>query len=79
MESDGIPVQAAPLARIRQLPDDASQPFSPNYGGDNPASKIPSQATVRASNDAPPRKPVIPDDLPPAFRTQILATVNAAG
>ncbi|HML27596.1 MAG TPA: adhesin [Hyphomicrobium sp.] len=79
MESDGLPVQAAPAATIRQLPDDPSQPFSPNYGGSNPASTIPSLPTVKAANDVPPVKPDIPYDLPPTFRRQLVAAVDAAG
>jgi hypothetical protein len=79
METDGLPVQAAPSARIRQLPDDPAQPFSPNYGGVNPADTSRSQPTIRASNDAPTEKPVIPDDLPPVFRSRLVSAVNAAG
>jgi hypothetical protein len=79
MESDGLPVQAAPAAAIRQLPDDPSQPFSPNYGGDNPASTIPSRLTVKAANDVLPVRPDIPYDLPPTFRRQLVAAVDAAG
>ena len=36
MEADGLPAQAAPPARIRQLPDDPAEPFSPNYGAPRP-------------------------------------------
>ncbi len=79
MESDGLPVQAAPSAQIRQLPDDPNQPFSPNYGGANPASTIPAQPTVKASNDMAPVRTAIPDDLPPTFRRQLAAAVDAAG
>ena len=79
MESDGLPVQAAPSSQIRRLPDDPSQPFSPNYGGANPASTIPSQPTVKAANDVPPARPAIPYDLPPTFRRQLVVAVNAAG
>jgi hypothetical protein len=78
MESDGLPVQAAPSVRIRQLPDDPSQPFSPNYGGANPAGSVPSRPTVKASNDAA-GKASIPDDLPPTFRSKLVSAVNAAG
>jgi len=31
-EADGLPAQVPPPARIRQLPDDPAEPFSPNYG-----------------------------------------------
>ncbi len=79
MESDGLPVQAAPAAQIRQMPDDPSQPYSRNYGGTNPASKVPSQPTVKAANDVAPLRPAIPDDLPPSFRRQLVAATDAAG
>jgi hypothetical protein len=32
MEDDGLPAQVAPSRRVRQLPDDPAEPFSPNYG-----------------------------------------------
>lgn len=32
LEDDGLPSQAAPAAGIRQMPDDPSAPWSPNYG-----------------------------------------------
>jgi hypothetical protein len=32
MEEDGRPAQIAPSHRIREQPDDPSEPFSPNYG-----------------------------------------------
>ena len=32
LEEDGLPAQVAPRAGIRNLPDDPSEPFSPNYG-----------------------------------------------
>jgi len=79
MEEDGMPSQAAPPARIRQMPDDPSQPYSRNYGGSNPAGVVPVTPTVRASNEAPSTKPSIPDDLPPAFRRQLATAVDAAG
>jgi hypothetical protein len=78
-EADGLQSQAAPSARIRQMPDDPSQPYSRNYGGPNPAGTVPTSPTVKASNDAASPKPPIPDDLPPAFRRQLAAAVDAAG
>jgi hypothetical protein len=79
MESDGLPVQASPSAQIRQMPDDPSQPYSPNYGGFNPASKLPGGPTVKASIEASPARPAIPEDLPPSFRRQLVATTVGAG
>jgi hypothetical protein len=78
-ESDGLPAQAPPPSTIRRLPDDPTQPYSPNYGGANPASTIPSQPTVKASNDVAPVRASIPGDLPPIFRRQLAAAVDAAG
>lgn len=79
VESDGLPVQAPPSSMIRQIPDDPAQPYSPNYGGTNPASTVPSWPTVKASNEAVPARDTIPADLPPAFRRQLAAALNAAG
>lgn len=78
MEADGLPVQAAPSARIRSMPDDPAEPFSPNYGGANPANASVEPATVNAANetDAP---RAIPADLPPPFRRQLVAAVETAG
>ncbi len=79
IEEDGIPSQAAPPARIRQMPDDPSQPYSRNYGGPNPASVVPAVPTVKASNETASPKSQIPNDLPAAFRRQLAAAVDAAG
>jgi hypothetical protein len=79
IEEDGMPSQAAPPARIRQMPDDPSQPFSRNYGGSNPAGVVPVAPTVKASNEPGAPKLSIPDDLPPAFRRQLATAVDAAG
>lgn len=32
-EDDGLPAQVPPRLAARRLPDDPSQPWSPNYGG----------------------------------------------
>ena len=37
LEDDGLPMQAAPPAGIRQQPDDPREPFSRNYGPQPPA------------------------------------------
>ncbi len=42
IEDDGLPVQSPPPARIREEPDDPSEPFSPNYGGP----RVPAPATA---------------------------------
>jgi hypothetical protein len=77
IEADGLPSQAAPQARIRQMPDDPSEPYSPNYGGFNPASVERPASIERKSADAAAagwatsQQPAIPADLPPAFRRQL--------
>ncbi len=47
-EAAGLPVQVAPPTRIRQLPDDPSEPFSRNYGP-RPAMRL-QAAPVRMSD-----------------------------
>jgi hypothetical protein len=32
IEDDGIETQRPPLVRAQKLPDDPTQPYSPNYG-----------------------------------------------
>jgi hypothetical protein len=79
MEDDGMPAQAPPPSSIRQEPDDPSEPWSRNYGGSNPSvgAHIP-----REDNDHEPiRKPApvrpdVPDDLPPAFRKQLVSVMT---
>jgi hypothetical protein len=51
MEADGLPAQTAPPARIRQEPDDPSEPFSPNYGGPR-ANPAPAQAPRKVMQSA---------------------------
>jgi hypothetical protein len=69
IEDDGLPSQAPPLARIRQMPDDPTQPYSRNYGGPNPA--VIEHASPERAGNAPQQHRVIPADLPPAFRRQL--------
>lgn len=72
VEDDGMPAQAAPSARIRQMPDDPSQPFSRNYGGSNPSpGTAPAVAIPRAAAAA-----AIPADLPPDFRRRLVAAAG---
>ena len=73
VEDDGLPVQAPPPAYIRRLPDDPSEPFSPNYGGSNPAAL----GAVRPAS--PPGKaptPKVPEDLPAGFRHKLVTALN---
>ncbi|MBA2127113.1 adhesin [Hyphomicrobium methylovorum] len=71
VEDDGLPVQAAPLSHIREMPDDPSEPFSRNYGGSNPAANVRPPHPASADNAAPRTMAAIPDDLPPVFRQQL--------
>jgi hypothetical protein len=63
MEGDGLPSQPAPSARVLQLPDDPSEPYSRNYGGPNPAAKIPNTVPPNSSADASPIPAPIPEDV----------------
>jgi hypothetical protein len=76
VEDDGLPSQAPPPARIRQMPDDPSQPYSPNYGGPNPASSAPERVLSRGPVQL--TQPSIPADLPPDFRRRLVAALAAA-
>ena len=76
-EDDGLPAQAPPPAYIRQLPDDPSEPFSPNYGGGNPAAmKPPPSAKTQPQQQAQAVRVPVPDDLPPAFRNKLVTALR---
>jgi hypothetical protein len=78
-EDDGRPAQALPTTRIRQLPDDVKEPFSPNYGGQNP-SKEKRPESIKAATPVVPVRAAgadIPTDLPPAFRKKLAAAMAA--
>lgn len=64
MEDDGRPAQIPPLLRAKPVEDDPTEPFSPNYGPPPPNM----QDTAE--------KPEIPDDLPPAFRRQLMNSIS---
>jgi hypothetical protein len=51
LEADGLPAQVHPVADIRQLPDDPTEPFSANYGALARLSSGPGQAR-RLAEDA---------------------------
>lgn len=74
VESHGLPAQTPPPAGIRHLPDDPSEPFSPNYGGINP-----SAAAAQEPHEDPPQQhapdPKVPNDLPPVFRQKLVAAL----
>ncbi len=78
IEDDGIPVQSNPPTRIRAVVDDPSEPFSRNYGGPNlsTASSAPPQGTAAAAPAPAVPQPPLPEDLPPAFRQELIAALN---
>jgi hypothetical protein len=54
LEADALPAQVHPAVDIRQLPDDPSEPFSPNYGalarlGSAPARSLDADAIIAAA------------------------------
>ena len=71
VEGDGRPAQAAPEPRLRSLPDEPAEPFSKNYGGQNPSAgkKLDPVQPVIVPAQAPPQ---IPQDLPPVFRKKLM-------
>ena len=73
VEDDGLPAQVPPTQRVRQMPDDPSQPFSRNYGGPNPSASAAPLAEPASEPEKP--NPKIPDDLPPAFRQKLAAAM----
>jgi hypothetical protein len=75
VEDDGLPSQAPPPVRIRDIPDDPSEPFSKNYGGTNP-SGVPE---IYENVTTPPEEnpDVVRSDLPVVFRQKV-AAVHAA-
>lgn len=78
VEDDGLPSQTPPPARIRQAADDPTEPFSRNYGGANPSQRPISERAAETRDAPAPVKapaPVIPADLPAAFRKQLAAAI----
>ena len=55
VEEDGMPAQVAPSARRPPLPDDPSEPWSPNYGG--PAEAKPAPGTPEPPPQRSNRRP----------------------
>jgi len=75
VEDDGLPAQSPPPARIRSMPASPEEPFSPDYGGSNPAAL--GAGVTRA---APPIVPV-PESVTPryprqAFRPNIVTALS---
>lgn len=83
LEDDGREAQAPPPRRIRQEPDDPTEPYSRNYGAAPsrradaaPRAGVPDagSATVAKAGAAPASDPArIPEDLPPGFRRRLAA------
>lgn len=73
IEDDGLPAQAPPPARIRVMPDQPDEPFSPNYGGSNPAAL--GACITRA---APPVVPAPQPGVPEYPRQAYLQTMVTA-
>lgn len=74
VEDDGLPPQAVPSMRLRDLPDEPSEPYSRNYGGINPSAEKSPLASAPA--DVQRTSPAVPHDLPPAFRKKLVAAIN---
>lgn len=69
LEDDGLPAQAPPPARIRAMPDHPDEPFSPNYGGSNPAAL---GVTRVAPSGVPAPVPSAPQEQRHAFRPKLV-------
>lgn len=71
LEADGRPAQTPPLMRAKPLPDDPSEPFSPNYGqGRSNTAKAPAAVERTAASETVRYRPS--DDLPPYFRSRLV-------
>lgn len=75
VEDDGLPAQAPPPARIRATPDHPDEPFSPNYGGSNPAAL--DAGVTRAAPPAVPAPAPAPPQYPRQAYRQTYVTVAA--
>jgi hypothetical protein len=65
MEADGLASQTAPYVRDVQIPDDPTQPYSPNYGRAG-ADNYPDAAPMAVNAG------YIPADLPADFRRKLM-------
>lgn len=81
LEGDGLPAQAAPPIGVRDLPDDPSEPFSPNYGGPNPAAsdRYERYETLPPGSEPPEAEPPAPParTAPSAFRNKVAEAHDA--
>lgn len=75
VEDDGLPAQAPPPARIRAMPDHPDEPFSPNYGGSNPAA-LDAGVTRAAPPAAPVPEPATPRYPRQAFRQNMVTAFS---
>lgn len=69
-EDDGQPGQIPPSQRVRDLPDDPTEPWSRNYGAQRAAS------SGEAGHAAPVRAAAIADDLPAEFRQRLAEALD---
>jgi hypothetical protein len=72
-EDDGLPAQSAPPAGIRDLPDDPNEPFSPNYGGANPAA----DGYEHYEMLPPSGEPASPAERPSVYRKKVAEAYGA--
>lgn len=75
LEDDGMPAQTPPPKGTRYAPDDPAEPYSRNYGGINPSASSVPAGPVPQHEHVP--VPNIPNDLPPAFRKQLVTAMTA--
>ena len=68
VEGDGRDAQPAAPRHLKSIPDDPTQPWSPNYGGPRVAPALPAPAAPKAA--------AIPDDLPPDFRKRLVSRAD---
>jgi hypothetical protein len=75
IEDDGLPAQAPPPARIRAMPDQPDEPFSPTYGGSNPAA-LGAGITRAAPPAVPAPKPGVPQYRRQAYRQTMVTAYS---
>lgn len=77
IEDDGREAQAPPPRRIREVPDDPTEPYSRNYGSAAPRRTAETSVTGPGSAALRAAAPnTIPADLPPAFRDKLVSALG---
>ena len=74
VEGDGMPAQTPPSPRIRQMPDDPSEPYSRNYGGINPSAV--KRSEPRPQENVPAPVPAVPDRTPTTWQPRVVSLVQ---